>query len=218
MKVMLIRHGETESNRGRLALGREDVPLNERGRCQALAVARSLAALPVAAVYSSPLIRARETAEAIAVELGLPVQLEPGLIEMDVGEMEGMDFAQMRERYGEFLREWVSERAAEVVMPGGECLADVAARCWPAVTALEERHSDDLVVVVSHNFVILTLLCRAMDLPLAHFRRLRVSLGARSLIEIARGRAAVLQVNDTCHLLAEGLLDDIVWLPREAGS
>jgi len=216
MKLLLVRHGETEANRSRLALGREDVPLNERGRAQALAVARSLAGLPVAAVYSSPLARALETARAIAAERGLEVQVEPGLIEMDVGEMEGMTFADMRQRYGEFLREWVSERAASLVMPGGESLDIVADRAWSTVLALEERHANDLVVAVTHNFVILTLLCRALDLPLAHFRRLRVTLGARSLLEVRGGQGSVLQVNDTCHLLAEGLLDDIVWLPRDA--
>lgn len=216
MKVLLVRHGETEANRSRLALGREDVPLNERGRAQALAVARSVAGLPVAAVYSSPLGRALETARAIAAELGLEVQVEPGLIEMDVGEMEGMTFADMRQRYGEFLREWVSERAAALVMPGGESLDIVADRAWSTVLALEERHANDLVVAVTHNFVILTLLCRALDLPLARFRRLRVALGARSLLEVRGGQGSVLQVNDTCHLLAEGLLDDIVWLPRDA--
>lgn len=215
MKLLLVRHGETEANRSRLALGREDVPLNERGRAQALAVARSVAGLPVAAVYSSPLGRALETARAIASALGLEVRLEPGLIEMDVGEMEGMSFAEMRQRYGDFLREWISERAAALVMPGGESLDLVADRAWGTVLELEHRHPNDLVIAVTHNFVILTLLCRALDLPLAHFRRLRVALGARSLLEIRGGEASVLQVNDTCHLLAEGLLDDIVWLPRD---
>src|SRR3989337_4449333 len=120
MRLILARHGETESNRERLALGREDVPLNEKGRLQAAALARSLEGLSVAAVYSSPLARAYDTARAVADPFGLEVQVEDRLIEMDIGEMEGLTPKELQAEHADFIRRWFTAEAATVPMPGGE--------------------------------------------------------------------------------------------------
>ena len=204
MRLLLIRHGETDRNAGRIALGREDVPLNERGRAQAQALAADLAAnrtdVLIAAVYSSPLQRALSTAQPLAQALDLEVQTEDGLIEMDVGEAEGRALSELQERFPDFLRVWRSDQVADVPMPGGESLRQVQERAWRAVESLRERHDNETVVAVSHNFVILTLLCRVLDLPLARFRRLKHDLAAISILEIAEERQAVLSLNDRCHL------------------
>lgn len=204
MRLLLIRHGETDHNAGQIALGREDVPLNERGRAQAQALAADLAANRtdgvIAAVYSSPLQRALSTAQPLAQALDLEVQTEDELIEMDVGEAEGLTFAELQERFPDFLRAWRSDQVADVPMPGGESLRQVQERAWGAVESLRERHDNETVAVVSHNFVILTLLCRALDLPLARFRRLKHDLAAVSILEIAKERQVVLSLNDRCHL------------------
>ena len=76
-------------------------------------------------------------------------------------------------------------------------------RAWTAIEAIRERHAEATVVVVSHNFVILTLLCRVLGLPLANFRRLRHDLAAVSVLELTRERQAILALNDRCHLRAE---------------
>jgi broad specificity phosphatase PhoE len=207
MRVVLVRHGETESNRERLALGREDVPLNERGRRQAAALAASLEGVPLAAVYSSPLRRALETARPLADARGLEVQVEDGLIEMAVGELEGLSPQELRDGHGDFLRDWFSSRAGELRMPGGESLQDVQDRAWAVIERLRERHPEDTVAVVTHNFTISAILCRVLGLPLASFRRLRHDLGARALLDIREDRAVVVSLNDTCHLEAEGLID-----------
>ena len=207
MRLILARHGETETNRERLALGREDVPLNDNGRRQAAAAGASLSRLPVEAVYSSPLRRALETAEAIAAVHGLPVQVEDGLIEMDVGEMEGLTAPEMRERYGDFLRRWFSTEAADLAMPGGESLQQVQDRAWTAVEALRAAHPEGTVVAVSHNFTIHAVLCRALNLPLAHFRRFRHDLAATAVIDVREDGATVVHVNDICHLEAESLAE-----------
>ena len=112
MRLILVRHGETEHNRGGLTLGRADVPLNERGRAQARAVATSFTRAP-AAIYASPLSRAFETAFAIGAATGVDVVMEPDLIEMDVGEMEHLAGAELRDRYPDFLRVWLSNNAAD---------------------------------------------------------------------------------------------------------
>lgn len=205
MRLLLIRHGETARNVDQLALGREDVPLTERGQAQARALADALAGScrfgPIDAVYASPLQRALATAAPLAEALGLPVQIEAGLTEMDIGESEGQSFAQLRERYPDFLRLWLSDQLADVPMPGGsETLRQVQERAWASVEAIRDRHPEGTVAVVSHNFVILTLLCRVLDLPLASFRRLRHDLAAVSLLELTPERQRLLALNDRCHL------------------
>ena len=203
MRLLLIRHGETDHNAERLALGREDVPLNERGQLQSRALAESLAGASfgaITAIYSSPLQRATATASPLAEALELPVQVETNLIEMEIGEMEGLTFPQVRERYPDFLHDWLSDRLADIPMPGGESLRQVQERGWAAVEAIRDRHPDETVAAVSHNFVILTLLCQVLGLPLARFRSLRHELAAVSVLELDASRNAVVTMNDRCHL------------------
>jgi len=201
MRLYLFRHGETEHNAGRLALGRQDVPLNERGRTQAQAIARAYGDNSgIAAVYASPLQRTVATATPLAEALGLAVQTEPALIEMDIGELEELSFDDVRERYPDFVRRWLSDDCADAQMPGGESLRQVQERAWPAIEAIRDRHPEQAVAVVTHNFVILTILCCVLGLPLAQFRRLRHDLGAVSVLELSAERQMVLSINDRCHL------------------
>ena len=207
MLLILVRHGETESNRERLALGREDVPLNERGRRQAAALTASLAGVLATAIYASPLRRAVETARPLAEALGLEVQVDEDLIEMAVGDLEGLSPQELSDRHGDFLREWFSTQAGNLRMPGGESLQDVQDRAWAAIERLRERHPEETVVVVTHNFTIHAILCRALGLPLASFRRLRHDLAAKAVLELRDDRVIVISLNDTCHLEAEGLVE-----------
>jgi broad specificity phosphatase PhoE len=211
MRLILARHGETESNKERLALGREDVALNDKGRRQAEALARSLDGMPIAAVYSSPLLRALETARAIAKLHGLEVQVEDGLTEMDIGEMEGLTMQELQEQHGDFVRRWFTAEAATVPMPGGESLQQVQDRAWASVQSLRERHPEETVLAVSHNFTIHTIACRALRLPLAEFRQFRFDLGAKAVLDVGEHRAVVVDLNDTCHLSAEGLVEAPGW-------
>jgi len=203
MRLILVRHGETDSNKAGLALGRADVELNEHGRWQAQRLAASLKDEPIAAIYSSPLKRALATAEPIASSHGLAVQVDEGLMEMDIGEMEGLTFQQVGERYPQFLRLWLGGQAAYEPMPGGERLLDVQERAWQAIERIGQRQEQGTVAVVTHNFVILTLLCRVLGLELADFRRLRHSVAAKSVLEMGRDRTIVMSFNDTCHLEAD---------------
>jgi broad specificity phosphatase PhoE len=205
--LILLRHGETESNRQRLALGREDVPLNEKGRRQAGALASSLDGVTVSAVFASPLRRAVETARPLAEARGLDVQVDEDLTEMAVGELEGLTPLELRDRYGDFLRQWFSTEAGRLRMPGGESLQDVQDRAWAAIERLRERHPEDTVAVVTHNFTIHAILCWALGLPLANFRRFRHDLAAKAVLDVRQDRAVVISLNDTCHLEAEGLVE-----------
>lgn len=200
MILYLVRHGETESNRAGLALGRADVPLNDRGRWQAQRAGIALAREPLVAVYSSPLSRAFDTASEIARHQGLAVQVEEGLIEMDIGEADGLTYQQVRERFPGLLEAWASEDGPKHRMPGGETLMEVQERAWRTVATLLEKHSEEAVCAVTHNFVILSLLLRVLEMPLASFRRLRHGVGAISVLDVTEQHARVLRLNDDCHL------------------
>ena len=200
MRVILVRHGQTNHNRDRIALGRDDVPLNETGLRQADALARRLAGEPIAAVYSSPLQRAKRTAEAIATAREVPVTVDDGLIEMDVGELDGLPYPAIRERFPGVIERWLGESGPEHPFPGGESLVKVADRAWEVVGRLASAHPQETVVAVSHNFVILCILSRALGLDLARFRRLKHDVAAISVLDISHERAVVLSMNDACHL------------------
>jgi broad specificity phosphatase PhoE len=208
MRLILARHGETASNRDGLGLGLQDVPLTERGRHQAEALAEALAGAEIDAVYSSPLRRALDTAAAIASRHGLEVIVDEGLTEMDVGEMDGLTFEEMRARHPEFLSRWLGAEAATLRMPGGrESLQEVQDRAGEAVRRIAERHERQTVVAVTHNFTIHALLCDALNMSIRDFRRLRHDLAAISALDVRDGRAVVVRVNDTCHLEACGLAE-----------
>lgn len=200
MRLFLVRHGETEPNRLNLALGRDDVPLNERGLWQAERVGRALAREPLAAVYSSPLRRTLDTANAVASHHDLPVQIEQGLIEMEIGEADGLTLAEVGSRFPGLLKAWVSDEGPNQPMPGGERLVDVQERAWTTVQELAVRHADETVAAVTHNFVILSVLVRALGIGLAQFRRLRHSVAAVSVVDFLPSRVLLVRMNDTCHL------------------
>ena len=202
MRLFLVRHGETESNRLGLALGRNDVPLNERGALQAEQLAAALRREPLAAVYASPLRRALETARPVAGAHGLEVTVEERLIEMDIGELDGLTFAEVRMRYPGLLEEWMSGPGPNMPMPGGgERLVDVQERAWTAVTELAARHGEEeAVAAVTHNFVILSLLTKVLGIELSQFRRLQHAVAAVSVVDFTSKRTLVVRMNDTCHL------------------
>ncbi len=200
MQLFLVRHGETEHNRQNLALGQEDVPLNETGLRQAEALGRALSGERLTVVYASPLVRASRTAEAIAEAHGLEVVIEQGLIEMDVGEMDGMPLTEMSEKFPGLIERWLGPEGWNERMPGGERLVDVRERACAALSVIVKRHEGERVCLVSHNFVILSLLTQLMGLELAGFRRLRHSVAAITRVEWRHGAPMVVSLNDTCHL------------------
>ncbi|MGH2608900.1 MAG: histidine phosphatase family protein [Tepidiformaceae bacterium] len=201
MIVHLIRHGETEHNRTGLTLGRADVPLNELGRRQAAALGARFADHPLGAVYTSPLSRAHETAEALAGERDIPLYVRDELIEMDVGETENITFSELRERYPDFLRKWGGDSPELARMPGGESLVDVAERLEPFLGDLSAI-THDHIAVVSHNFVLKLILCRLLDVELRSFRTFTTDVASLSTVVLRDGRVSLRVLNDRCHLPA----------------
>lgn len=216
MRLILIRHAETDHNREQRVQGRADNPLSELGLRQAAALAEHLRHEPLRAVISSPLVRASATAEAVAAPHGLPVTLDADLIEMHVGEMEGLDTVAMRERYADFLKVWVTERGPSLPMPGGESLEEVQARAWRVVERLRTEYPEDgdTVALVSHNFVLGCLITRALGMRLSDFRRFRLSVSGATTLRFRGDRTILVQLNDTCHLARAGLPGTDPWAAR----
>ena len=200
MSLFLVRHGETAFNRDGQGLGREDVALTATGVAQAAAVGNRLAACAVRRVLSSPLSRARDVAGAIAVHHGLEVELLDALVELDIGETEGLGFAEMRRRFPEFLAAWAGPDGWRARMPGGESIEDLAARLAP-VAELLLHEADGDTVVVAHNFVLRTLLCSLLGVETAAWRSFQVDLASVSCVNVRNGRVGVGFVNDRCHLV-----------------
>ena len=170
MQIVLVRHGATDWNLEHRCQGASDRDLSEVGVRQAEAIAVLLRAEKLSAIYASDLKRARRTAEVIGQPHNLPVLIEEKIRELDHGKLEGLTFNEIKANYGDFLTRWRSE-PAELQVPGGERLIDVAERAWSGLNQIVERHGHaDTIVVVSHNFPIVGIVCRITGTHLNSYR------------------------------------------------
>lgn len=207
MKIILVRHGETHWNKDGLVQGADsDIELNDTGLKQARRLAAFLKDEPVAAVLSSPLRRATATAEVIASQHQLPVETDEGLKELKVGDLEGTSISNLPTTFSRFLlKSWQDGEAMK--LPNGESLVDLQQRVWKAIEGLMERHRTSVdpnrdgtaVVVVSHYFVTLAIILKALDLPLEYFIKFRLDLGGVSILEFRDHGARLLTFNDTSY-------------------
>ncbi|PRY46911.1 bifunctional RNase H/acid phosphatase [Umezawaea tangerina] len=196
----LLRHGQTELSVARRYSGRGNPPLTETGRRQAAAAAQRLGKLDdIAAVVSSPLDRARETAEAVATALGTTVVVVDDLIETDFGSWEGLTFTEAATRDPDTHRKWLSDTS--VAPPDGESFDQVHHRVRRARNNLITEHQGKTLVLVSHVTPIKTLLRMALDVGPSLLFRLHLDLASLSVTEFyPDGHASVRLVNDTSHL------------------
>lgn len=170
MQILLIRHGATDWNLQGRCQGVTDLDLNEVGVRQAEQIAAALTKERIHAIYSSQLKRAQQTARFFSLHHRLPVVIETDIRELDHGQLEGLTFAEIRENYSQFIQKWRTE-PAEIQVPGGERLVDVARRAWNGLNRIAQRHTaEESVVVVSHNFPILGILCRITGTHLNNYR------------------------------------------------
>ena len=152
-RILALRHGETAWNRDTRIQGHIDVPLNERGRWQARRAAEALRDEPIAAVYSSDLSRAHQTAQAIAEALGHTVSTHAGLRERHFGDFEGKTWAEIETGWPEQALAW-RKRVPEFAPTGGENLLTLRERIARTVNELAARHPGEQVVMVAHGGVL----------------------------------------------------------------
>ncbi|MBX5465090.1 MAG: histidine phosphatase family protein [Clostridia bacterium] len=205
-RLLLVRHGETLFNQSGRYQGHTDIPLSEEGRRQAEALAGRLAPLTLAAVWSSDLSRARETAERLARPHGLEVRVDPDLREMSFGAWEGLTRAEIEERYGEDWRLYV-EDATRHPPTGGETLAQLEQRSVGALRRalrqLEEEGRRGALLLVSHGGTIKVITSFLMGWNLQQRYRLVLENTSLTLLDLETeelGRSRLLRWNDTAHL------------------
>jgi broad specificity phosphatase PhoE len=155
--LYFVRHGESEANAAHRFAGRTDSPLTERGRRQADAVAETLASVRFDRIVSSPLSRCRDTALVIARRQQLPLDLEPGLVEIDVGEKTGMPFDEVKG-----LPEWKDD--GFVAWPRGETLDEVLSRAHRVITRIAGENAGQRVLIVAHGGVTRILMSHFLGL------------------------------------------------------
>lgn len=199
-RLLLLRHGQTELSRQRRYSGRGNPELTDTGRRQAADAARYLAGKGgIAAVVSSPLSRAYDTARAAADALGLDVRVDDDLIETDFGDWEGLTFLEAAERHPEVHGRWL--RDASLPPPGGESFDEVSQRVQRVRDRLIAEHGESTVLVVSHVTPIKTLLRLALDAGASVLYRLHLDLASLSIAEFyPDGGASVRLFNDTSYL------------------
>jgi broad specificity phosphatase PhoE len=198
--ILLVRHGQTAWNRQDRFRGREDLPLNAHGHWQARAAGAVIADRwkPIA-IYCSPLIRAVQTASAIAIACGLTVQEHLGLVDIDYGRWQGLSQADAQVAFPDAYGLWLS--SPEIAMPpGGERLQEVAQRASHALHELVTCHPGQEFVAVGHTVVNRLLLCRVLGLAISSFWRLRQDTACINAIEWDGRDYTVSELNSTCHL------------------
>jgi probable phosphoglycerate mutase len=202
MRILLARHGETQWNvDGRCQGQGFDIPLSETGRTQARRMGARLTGLPILRALASPLLRARQTAELALGERAGLLTFDDRLMEINHGQWEGLLPDEVRTGFPELTRAW-RETPEQVQLPGGESLAAVDARAWPAFqAACGGLGAEDLVFIVSHDAVCRTLLCRVLGLPLARVWSFRQASTCLNLLEGPDlDHLQVVRLNDASHL------------------
>jgi 2,3-bisphosphoglycerate-dependent phosphoglycerate mutase len=164
-EILLIRHGETLWNQQARMQGQQDSPLTPLGLQQARQLARRLKSVRFAALYSSDLGRAYQTARCVADESGHGIHAEGGLRERHFGIFEGLTHAEIEARHPDDYVRFAS-RDPEYAMSGGESATAFRARCVGCLEAIAGRHPQDTVVVVSHGLVLDALYRTAVRMPL----------------------------------------------------
>jgi broad specificity phosphatase PhoE len=191
--AIMMRHGETAWNRQGRVMGRHPVELTEHGREQVVATARFAQSIKPELIVTSPLVRARQSAEILSAELGgIEIIEEPGIAEVLYGRWEGLHYHELVDD-----PHYITYRKSPIEhpTPGGERIPEVQARGVEAVMRTIEAHSGQRVMFVSHGDIVRTVLCHFLGLELKHFHRIRVDNATLSAIQIAGEFAEVKFLN-----------------------
>lgn len=211
--ILLIRHGETAWNAVRRLQGHIDIPLNAEGERQAGALARALAAEPVDVIVSSDLMRARQTAEAVAAQRGgATVQIDANLRERCYGVFEGMLYTEVERQYPVDFALWQA-RDIDAVMPPGERVAEsfrqFYARATSAIAEWAERHPGKIIAMVAHGGVLECAYREAVGMQLDSPRDFQVKNASINRFTFSDGKLALTSWGEVEHL-SLAAMDDVI--------
>jgi probable phosphoglycerate mutase len=202
--LILVRHGATRANLRRpytLQGLRPDSDLDEVGIDQSRTLSEALRTFPIEKAYCSPLRRAHITAEIVADNLGVPLEIEEGLVEVDVGLWADLTWQEVERRWPEAHQAFVADPERHGYL-GGENLGAVRARVVPVIERLVEGHPGETLLVIGHGVVNRVLLAHWLGLPLGFARRLPQDNAGYSVVEFRAGVPRVRTVNEVGHLSA----------------
>jgi broad specificity phosphatase PhoE len=167
-KIIIIRHGETKWNRGKVFRGIYDIPLNENGRNQAHLTSEALGNYSFDAAYTSPLSRAYETAEQVLAPHGIKASVDEGFLDMDYGEWTGKSEEEVKQRWPSEYADWLLQ-PHKTRPPGGTTIKEIFDKSFTALTALGSRHAGQTIAVFSHRVVNKLLIIGALGLGIERF-------------------------------------------------
>lgn len=199
-RFMLVRHGQTEWNRGEERFrGRADLPLNETGKEQAQKISARLAQEKIDAIYASPMQRTLQTAQPLADALHGQVKPHPGLLDIDVGALEGMTLDEARHAFPEVMTKWLTA-PGHAKFPKGESFKAMRTRIIALLDELAPKHESETVALVSHRVVGCAMLCVVLGLDADALWRIRQDNASISAFEKREHGWVVTLMNDTNHL------------------
>jgi probable phosphoglycerate mutase len=200
LTLHLVRHGDTLQAAEGYFAGDIDPPLTDHGRAQAEAVAKVAAGLDLAAVYVSPKLRARQTAEPILRACKLEPVIEDGLREIAYGAWEGRKESEIKASDPDMYSAW-SQDPALVSPPGGESAFAIAARALPCLVRARREHPNGNVMFVSHKATVRIMVCALLGVPLGRFRdRVACPTASLTTFEFGERGAMLLRLADVSHL------------------
>jgi broad specificity phosphatase PhoE len=197
--LYLVRHGRSAWNSIGRIQGQIDIELDETGVQQAQLIAKRLAGEPLRAIFSSPLTRAKSTAEAIAERCDLPVTLDARLMEYDFGVVSGLTWTDVVEHHPELANRWLEDPWA-VALEGSEGRVNFAGRVMAAIDEINAQYSTGPVVVVAHGGTFGVYLTAMLGLDLNRRHPFHFGNTSLSLVEVRAGVFHIHYLNNTCHL------------------
>lgn len=199
MRLLLMRHAETDWVAANRFQGQTDVPLNAHGRRQAAALAQAMAGETIQAIYASDLQRAWETAQALVASRPLAIQSEPRLREMHFGIWEGLTYDEIQQREAAALATW--ERDLEhTAPPGGETLLQMAERVRAVYTSILRTHAEQTVALVAHGGPLQVLCTCVLGLPARDYWHFALAPTSISEVHFYDAGPILIRLNDTHHL------------------
>ena len=198
-RLFLVRHAETVWSAKLRIHGRSDPALSELGHRQAKAVGDMLAGRPLAAIYTSPLQRARQTAAAIAARHQVQPRADPAFQEVSLGVWEGQRIADLEADDREHYARWLAAPTG-VRPPGGETLEEARARVARALASLQERHADETVVLVTHSIVGRIVIATCLGIDVRVVPRLKLKVASLSILRLEPSGGVLERLGDVSHL------------------
>ena len=197
--VLLVRHGQTNSNVTGFYMGRSDEDLDEVGHTQARRLSSRLSGWPIASVYTSPLRRAYTTAAILAEPHLLELNVLDDLIELGLGDWQGLHMDEIKRRWPDV---WQQSRIdpSEVTMPNGESFRQVTERAVRVFESVVRSNPGKQVVIVTHEVVVKVIVAHVLGVSNSMYRRFEVNNASLSVVRVANSNSRLITLNDTSHL------------------